>query len=286
MSASRRKNQQPNAWDTLLDQGLDRLKQHLTAHPSPADEMFTEGEIAETLDTIRNFHFLGITTFLASGFNRRESLGPRELPTQDLSRRGVRAALDRVAQERGVPLTIDEMERVLALLLAGKLHTDLTSATAEALYLAPQLPIAIISDVKVAATLPPSLEPAMEEDLAEFVHAIPEVKRGLKEGRLDGAPTVLPNTLRQLYLLGSIRAVVETVRELLEIETVRLAIVVYARSQGIPLKEADLDALREALDPKDPDLGPLLIASFRRLLEYYGREGAKGILQRSRFPSV
>ncbi|MFQ5992718.1 MAG: hypothetical protein ACE5NA_09820 [Nitrospiraceae bacterium] len=283
MSASRLKNQQRNAWDALLDQGLDRLRQHLITHPSPADEQFTQVEVAETLDTIRNFHYLGITAFLASGFNR-ESLGPRELPLQDLSSRGLRAALDRVAQDRGVPLTIDESERVLSLLSTGKLHTDLTSATAEALYLAPRLPIAMVRDVKVAATLPPSLEPAVEEDLAEFVHAIPEVKRGLKEGRLDGAPTVLPNTLRQLYLLGSIRAVIETVQALLEIETVRLAIVVYARSQGIPLKETDLDALREALDPKNPDLGQLLIASFRRLAEHYGREGAKRILQRSRFP--
>ena len=283
MSVAQPRNQQPNVWDALLDQGLDRVKQHLTARPSPADEISTDEEIAEALDTIRNFHFLGITAFLASGFNR-ESPGPRELRLRDLSRRGLRAALDRVAQDRGVPLTIDETERVLELLSSGKLQTDVTSATAEALYLAPQLPLAIISDVKVAATLPPSLERAVEEDLAEFVHAIPKVKRGLKEGRLDAAPTVLPNTLRQLYLLGSIRAVIETVRALLEIETVRLAIVVYARSQGIPLKEADLDALREALDPESPDLGPLLIASFRRLAEHYGREGVKGVLQRSRFP--
>jgi hypothetical protein len=60
---------------------------------------------------------------------------------------------------------------------------------------------------------------------------------------------------------------VETIRALIgpENQTLRLAVLVYARTQGIDLDEEDIDALFRALDPANPDLGVLLDRGLERV---------------------
>jgi hypothetical protein len=65
---------------------------------------------------------------------------------------------------------------------------------------------------------------------------------------------------------------VETIRALIgpENQTLRLAVLVYARTQGVDLDEKDLDALFRALDPTHPDLGVFLDRGLERVTSVYG----------------
>jgi hypothetical protein len=94
---------------------------------------------------------------------------------------------------------------------------------------------------------------------------------------------VLTHTLRVLYATASIAAISEMIRTLLakDNETFRLAVVVYARSAGIPIQDADLDVLREsAFNTDEPDLGPILDRAIERLEENLGRNFLIGVLKR------
>jgi hypothetical protein len=105
----------------------------------------------------------------------------------------------------------------------------------------------------------------------------------LRGGHLDDPPAVLTHTLRVLYATASIAAISEMIRTLLakDNETFRLAIVLYARSAGIPIEEADLDVLREsAFNTDDPNLGPTLDRAIERLEENLGRNFLIGVLER------
>jgi hypothetical protein len=64
-------------------------------------------------------------------------------------------------------------------------------------------------------------------------------------------------------------------------ETFRLAVVLYARSAGIPIEDADLDVLRESVfDTDDPNLGPALDRAIERLEENFGRNFLIDALER------
>jgi hypothetical protein len=80
----------------------------------------------------------------------------------------------------------------------------------------------------------------------------------------------------------------ETIRALIgpENQTLRLAVLVYARTQGIDLDEKDLDALFKALDPANPDLGVFLDRGLERVTSTYGDAArAVAVLRRIAAPS-
>ena len=63
--------------------------------------------------------------------------------------------------------------------------------------------------------------------------------------------------------------------------SLRLAIIIDARTHGIDIDEQDLDALHDAIDPANPDLAPLLDRGLERLTaQYQGAGQALEILRR------
>ena len=83
--------------------------------------------------------------------------------------------------------------------------------------------------------------------------------------------TLFGNALDCIYESPTGKELGETAKILLENESVRLAIIAYARANGINLNESDLDTFREtALNTKDPDLEPLVEVGIVRLKEEYG----------------
>ncbi|MGH7268214.1 MAG: hypothetical protein ACREMB_25630, partial [Candidatus Rokuibacteriota bacterium] len=62
--------------------------------------------------------------------------------------------------------------------------------------------------------------------------------------------------------------------------TARLLIVLGVRMQGLPMQDADLDLLRQAIDRESPDLAPLLTRLVERLAHAYGRDAVRAIVMR------
>ena len=77
---------------------------------------------------------------------------------------------------------------------------------------------------------------------------------------------LLENTLREVYEIAPIDVVRSWAHEVTGYDSVKLAILLYASTHGVNLKDDDIESARAALG--DGDLAPVLTAAF----EYFERE--------------
>jgi hypothetical protein len=203
---------------------------------------------------------------------------------QQITPQLVDQVLQRVGGARGVPVSREEAARVLELLRSGELERDLASGIESVLMLVTHLPSALIDDALDLPTLPVDLAKAIVKDLEGLPATDPRaLLEDLRDGHIDRPPSLLRETAGRLLREAGLRTVVQTLRTLIgrDNETFRLALMVYARSQGFDLTDEDLDALSAALDPDAPRLELLLdrgLVYVRRRSK--GAEEALNIIQR------
>jgi hypothetical protein len=182
-------------------------------------------------------------------------------------------ALAEVAQARGAPITPAEAARIRQLLQSGEVVRDLGAGMAVALELARSVPASIYDDAIGLPELPGDLVSAVQAELSAFDagSAIATLK-SLRQGSISQPPRIFPHTLRLVLRHATLRSAIEAARSAIapENETLRLALIVYARSQGFDLDEGDLNALRDALATTDPDLGSLAARGLERVRDRFG----------------
>ena len=206
----------------------------------------------------------------------RESEG--EARKREIFEQGISA----LARRGGMSFTGEQVKRVADLLATGEFYRDIAGATAAALAIAHELPLAIAEDIRWSPRALRLLL-ALSRDLRDTPASAWAVFAQLRGGKLERPPALLTHTLRTLYATATLAKIAETIRTLLakENETFRLAVVLYARSAGIPIEDADLDVLREtAFKTDDPDLGPILDAAIERLQRHLGRNFMIGVIER------
>jgi hypothetical protein len=215
------------------------------------------------------FTLPGLIAILAVGARDR----PREPRVAEaLSPAVIEKALDGVGSLAGVPIRVDEARAVVELLTTGEALVDVVTGIRAVLVLVPRLPVAVARDVLTLPELPRDVVEAIRADLKDNAPRTPrDVIVDLRDGRLEGRRRILTNTLRVLLTEATAGALVETIGALIgpENRTLRLAVLVYARTQGIDLDEEDLDALHRALDPANPDLGVLVDRGLERVVDTY-----------------
>lgn len=195
-----------------------------------------------------------------------------------------RRLLERLVQEAleraGVPATPEEIRQVAALLESGEFFRDFGATAAAVVTVIPSMPMALASDLFRSPRHLLEIARAIATDIGESPAEVEAVISDLRAGRPVTHPALLTRTLRELYEIATLAAVIRTFRVWLdpEHEAVRLAILLYARAHGLPLEPKDLDALLIALDAENPDLGPLLIAAWDHLEARLGRPGLSGVL--------
>lgn len=84
----------------------------------------------------------------------------------------------------------------------------------------------------------------------------------VQSGQPIQGPEILNNTLVGIYALPEVGYVIDTANALLdeENESLRLALLIYARLNGINLEQQDIDKVRETvINRENPDLGTLLL---------------------------
>jgi hypothetical protein len=164
-------------------------------------------------------------------------------------------------------------------LTTGEIVVDVATGLRAVLVLVPRLPVAVARDALTLPELPHDVVQAIRADLKDDApRTLRDVIVDLHDGKLDDRRRILTNTLRVLLAEATPGALLETIRALIgpENQTVRLAVIVYARTQGIDLDEKDLDALHQALDPANPDLGVLLDRGLERVVDTY-EDAALGV---------
>jgi hypothetical protein len=183
----------------------------------------------------------------------------------------------------GIPIRPDEAAEAIDLLASGELFRDLGAATAAILRTIPQLPLTLVSDLPRTPFRLVRLAQAVALDLPGSAAQVPAVVVDLLDGRLDQPPGLMTHTLRWLYETATVRSTLVMIRSLIAPDnaSVRLAIVLYARANGIPLQPGDLDTLSATvLNSDNPDLGPALAVAVDRLRQRYPQTDLEHILQR------
>jgi hypothetical protein len=237
---------------------------------APPDEDLKPETVKRLLEAVLRRHVS------LSEFSGRESESDEIV--QERFRKGVSA----LAMRSGSTLPLDQAVRLANLLANGEFFGDIGSATAATLSTLHGLPLAVAEDIRWSPRAFRLLF-ALMRDLRGAPVSAWKVFKELRGGHLDDPPTVLTHTLRVLYATASIAAISEMIRTLLakDNETFRLAVILYARSAGIPIEDADLDVLREsAFNTDDPDLGPILLRAIQRLEENLGRKSLIAALDR------
>ena len=224
------------------------------------------------------FSLGGLVGLLALGARERARSvpGPSDMSGLDVSL--LRAALDRA----GSPVTLEEATEILELLRTGAIARDLASALGTTVRFARRLPPELVIDLLQLPALPHDVVDAISVDLAGAAERQPtQVLKDLRDGQIDRA--ILPRTLGVLLNRAATRNIAETLRALIgpENRTIRLAILIYARTQGIDIDADDLDAVYQAIDPARPDLSPLLNRGLNRVLSQSADAGeALALLRR------
>ncbi len=226
-----------------------------------------------------------IQRFLKDVLHRHISLAKipvRASESEEIKRRRFEKGVGALAQRSGLAPSLDQTKRIADLLARGEFFRDVGSTTAATLSTLRVMPLAVARDIRWSPRAIVLLF-ALRRDLRGTPASTWRLFAQLRGGDLDDPPAVLTHTLRALFATASMAAVSETIRTLLakDNETFRLAVILYARSAGIPIEESDLDVLRESVfGAGDPDLGPVLVGAIERLEKNLGRTFMVGVLDR------
>ncbi|GJL49737.1 MAG: hypothetical protein NPIRA01_09640 [Nitrospirales bacterium] len=265
-------------FDQLLDEGFAELR--LRLKDRVRERRVSREQAADILPLIRDLNFPALMMFVAKGTDTKGSGKSKKISSFDIrDSKAIRAALKRVPLPAG--LKPKEAQLAIDLLLTGQFFGDVADATAAALHLIPDLPISVVRDVRSLPRLPIRLVIAIKRDLISVPSRVRLVKQDLLDnGKLDRQPVILNNTVKVIFQQAAPFQIAQTLQTLLGNETVRLAIIIYARSEGIQLSQKELDAVQEALDPNDPDLGALVFPAFERFRKDIGLSNGLKMLER------
>ena len=254
----------------LLGAALLRAAAQDAAFEAAPDEELEPGTVQYLLEEVLRRHV------------SLSELSVRESESDEVKRELFEKGVSALARRSGLALSLDQTERTAALLANAEFYRDIGSATAATLSTVRGLPLALAKDIRWSPRAIRLLF-ALMRDLRGTPVSGWKVFTELRGGQLDDPPAVLTHTLRALYATASIGAISEMIRTLLakDNETFRLAVVLYARSGGIPIEDADLDVLRDSVfNRDDPDLGPTLARAIERLEARLGRKFLIGALER------
>jgi hypothetical protein len=167
-------------------------------------------------------------------------------------------------------ITPQQAREVAGLLRSpGTIAVDLTEATDALIETLPSLPAAIVHDVVTAPLRDWHLLRGVVTDTMEVVRRPAGEPRGLFRRTIQALHR------SQLFTAGAsvVRRITQPTNR-----TARLAIVLTARAHGLPMRAEHLDMLDRAINRDEPDLGPLLVAVVDILVQSYGRDAIRLIL--------
>ena len=254
--------------DEMMDKAAGAIAGELNK-AAGAGGQFSEAEVRDALEVL-----------LRSEGNPAEAAS-RPLKDEQVRERFLDIAVAELAKQGKLNLTPDEAREVARMLSSGEFFGDVADTTAVVAATVRELPIALVADTGGLLLRPTRLlvlTAAIARDLAGIPSAgvglIKSVIAQLKGGRVRKTPVPMTHTFHVLYDTRSIQAVGKAVRSLIapENRSVRAAIILYARAQGIPLEEKDLDQLHENVFTDNPKLDEALAAALTRATEMYGGE--------------
>ena len=187
----------------------------------------------------------------------------------------LRLAANEAAGQLGVPIELDEARTALRLLRTGEFFRDAVDFSTTVLRTIPRLPGNVIVDIPRLPEDLLGLLLGILTDARRFPEDMLTFMTGVLRGSADPNVPLLRETLASLYEVGTLREVASLLRALFapENESTRLALVLYARANGVPITQEHLDMLRDSiLNVDNPNFGPILVAGVGFLRDRYPDE--------------
>jgi len=191
------------------------------------------------------------------------------LPDELRNNAQLRSELEQVAKDKAgesSPLSGEEAERVYELIKSGEVFRDLfyTFNVLFSLILRPDhftnLDDSFKAYIGALTDLPESF--ISELDPNKAFKKIPSQIKLVKEGQSLNNAEILNNTLKTIYSAPEVGNTIDIISALLapENESLRIALLVYARLNGVNLVQEDIDKVRNTiLNREEPNLGSLLL---------------------------
>jgi hypothetical protein len=189
--------------------------------------------------------------------------------------------LEKALERQGLEVTRGEALEILGLLQTGQFYHDLVGTAGAIFATIPRLPTALLKDVPRLPKLPIEGVGGIVRDLFELIGALARVAVDLRDGKIDEPPATMTRTLALLYGLGLVGQVRDLLQRILDPgnRSVRLALLLYARSNGFDITEKQLDVVYDALIATDrPDLGPILTEALEVMKDRYGGGELEAVL--------
>ncbi len=172
------------------------------------------------------------------------------------------------------PIRPDEAAQIVELLSSGELLSDIAYTLVQVFKLAAS-PLSFwdrrMSVIRFLLGFPKAL--ISDISPLELIKRFSEQLNQIKHGKPPKAPEILNNTLKNVYSLVLIQDVIETVSQLLQPEnqSLRIALLIYARLHHVNLEEKDIDQVNETVfNTENPQLGALLFYAIKRAPDLKG----------------
>jgi len=190
-----------------------------------------------------------------------------KLPQALLENAQIRHALENAAVKKAgqqSPLRPDEVEAVIGLIHSGELFRDFVFTLTRIF----KLILNELGNVKSIPSIIPNLSKipaAVVSDLInvwEFLRRLDQLIELIKSGKPAKNPEIINNTLKTVFHIAIIGDAIDTANSLFseENQSLRIALLVYARLHKINLEEGDIDEVRKTILNKDnPELGDFLL---------------------------
>ncbi|UCE64546.1 MAG: hypothetical protein JSU59_05250 [Nitrospirota bacterium] len=222
---------------------------------------------------MRDLNFPGLMTVLAVGASQTPTSNTKQ-PRFDLTEAGINKAVDQLG------LSPQEAQEAMRIVSSGQFVGDFVDATAVILHFVPNLSSSVFQQLRSFPRLSNRLMAALRRDLQGSPELVELVAGDIRDnGKIDRPVPIMTNTVRVIFREPTANQIAQTANVLLGNDSVRLAIIIYARSQGISISQEELTLVREALDPNDPDLGLLLPPAYDRLVSDFGKPQAMQLLE-------
>jgi len=206
-------------------------------------------------------------TILAHSMKNNIVAGDKELSPALLQEPEIRHALEKALAKKAAeqsPLKPDEAKAVVELIRNGELFQDLVftltrlfKLTLSELGNVRTIPEVIFDVLKIPAVVVSELT-----DVGAFVENLNGLIASIKNGKPPENPAIFNNTLKTLFGIAIIGDAVNTANTLFskDNQSLRIALLIYARLHNINLEEADIDEARNTLlNTDNPQLGAFLL---------------------------
>lgn len=172
------------------------------------------------------------------------------------------------AFKNGLGVKPEEAQDAIRLIKTGEFYRDISTSVVAVTKLSPDITYKIIENPSEAKSKFFNSFNIIKMDIKDN-RSVVKCLKNLNKEPICESPKVLQHSLKLLYENPTVSEIIVTTNRLLDKESVQLAIILYARANGIDIEKEDIEAAQQILSTEDPELISFFRTGYDRLIEKY-----------------